>query len=283
MAIAGFALVVLIRSIHAKVLLANLMTISESGLGLAALLLIPNIGVQWLKWHYLLTRVNPALPPSLSFKSLMVGFPLGMATPGRLGEVGRGLVIDSIPKQLTLTLAVIDKIISLLITIVFGLLAMLFSSFSFYLPRAHWILVAIAIIGIGLALGAVRITAIKTALQQTGLRCKNYWFVCACAAIFYFVFVAQLLTLSFSFVPLNPVEGLSAAAATFFVKSVLPISLGDLGIREGAAVFFFTKIGVSAAAAFNASVLLFMINVVIPTAIGFFYLFEQKDSQKGQT
>lgn len=52
------------------------------------------------------------------------------------------------------------------------------------------------------------------------------------------------------------------------VKSMLPISIGDLGIRESAAVFFLGKIGLAESTAFNASILLFLINLVIPSMIG---------------
>ena len=59
-----------------------------------------------------------------------------------------------------------------------------------------------------------------------------------------------------------------AISATMLVKSLLPISIGDLGIRESAAIFFLGKIGVHESTAFNASILLFLINLLIPSLVG---------------
>ena len=54
-----------------------------------------------------------------------------------------------------------------------------------------------------------------------------------------------------------------------FSKTVIPaISFGDLGIREGASVFFAAQIGLTAAVGFNASIFLFFINVLFPAVIG---------------
>ena len=54
-----------------------------------------------------------------------------------------------------------------------------------------------------------------------------------------------------------------------FTKTIIPpISFGELGIREGASVFFITKMGETASVGFNSSIFLFMINLVIPAVIG---------------
>ncbi|MEX1054624.1 MAG: hypothetical protein WED81_01245, partial [Rhodothermales bacterium] len=58
-------------------------------------------------------------------------------------------------------------------------------------------------------------------------------------------------------------------ALVFFVKLLLPpVTLMDVGIREGAAVFFLGSLGFPEAAALNASLLLFTINLLIPAAAG---------------
>jgi len=54
-----------------------------------------------------------------------------------------------------------------------------------------------------------------------------------------------------------------------FVKTIIPpISLGELGIREGASVFFISKMGEVSSVGFNASIFLFIINLLIPALIG---------------
>ena len=54
-----------------------------------------------------------------------------------------------------------------------------------------------------------------------------------------------------------------------FVKTIIPpITFGELGIREGASVYFLTQMGETASIGFNASILLFIINLLIPALIG---------------
>jgi len=54
-----------------------------------------------------------------------------------------------------------------------------------------------------------------------------------------------------------------------FVKTIIPpVSMGELGIREGASVYFLTQMGEAASVGFNASIMLFIINLLIPALIG---------------
>ncbi len=60
-----------------------------------------------------------------------------------------------------------------------------------------------------------------------------------------------------------------AANLIMFAKTIIPpISFGELGIREGASVYFITLMGESASVGFNASIFLFIINLLIPALIG---------------
>jgi len=63
-----------------------------------------------------------------------------------------------------------------------------------------------------------------------------------------------------------------------FIKTVIPpISLGELGIREGASVFFLTRFGELSSVAFNASIFLFVINILFPALAGLFLLLKIND------
>ena len=58
-------------------------------------------------------------------------------------------------------------------------------------------------------------------------------------------------------------------ALVFFAKSAIPqVTLGDLGVREGAAVFFLGAYGVEAGAAFDAALALFAMNLLLPAVVG---------------
>jgi len=63
-----------------------------------------------------------------------------------------------------------------------------------------------------------------------------------------------------------------------FAKTIIPpVSLGELGIREGASIFFITALGESASVGFNASIFLFFINVLIPSLIGLILLLKKNN------
>ena len=62
-----------------------------------------------------------------------------------------------------------------------------------------------------------------------------------------------------------------------FAKTIIPpVSFGELGIREGASVYFLKQVGVSAAAGFNAAIFLFIINVLLPALTGLIFLLKRK-------
>jgi len=86
----------------------------------------------------------------------------------------------------------------------------------------------------------------------------------------YVVFAGQLALLARAFAPEATFTALSGAASTTYLGAFLipPVTIMDLGIREGAAVFFFGVWGLGDAVGFNASILIFAINIVLPSALG---------------
>ena len=68
-----------------------------------------------------------------------------------------------------------------------------------------------------------------------------------------------------------------AGILVMFAKTIIPaISFGDLGIREGASVYFIKQVGEAAAAGFNASIFLFLINILFPALTGLILLIKRK-------
>ncbi|MFQ5822615.1 MAG: lysylphosphatidylglycerol synthase transmembrane domain-containing protein [bacterium] len=275
----GFALLALyflIKSIQAATLLEVLKTAKWNYLALAIFLVIPNIGIQVFKWHYLLKLANPATSFSNSFKSLLVGYPLGIFTPGRLGEIGRAFFVQEIHQIKTLKLVIIDKITNLFITFLFGLVGILFLTQNHY----RLILQTALLIYTGTLLCPILFPSINKLIFRRFTEInifgrKEYIILLCFSTLFYSIFLGQFLNLILSFQVVNPITASGAAASVFLVKTILPISIGDLGIREGASVFIFDKIGLAAAQAFNASILLFLINIGIPTLIGLWILLKK--------
>lgn len=279
-AIAILILSFLVNAIKLETLIGVLKTARWRYLSIAFLIIIPNILVQVWKWHTILKLANPSVSFAAAFKSLLVGYPLGFVTPGRLGEIGRAFYIKEISSDKTFRLFILDKLTNLLITLLFGSIGILF------LFRTHLtatikasILVLLSAV-IALLLYSIIITSLVSLIGRltkvTHYNRKNHLILLAFSTLFYSVFLAQYLFLVLNFDTVHLFSASEAAASVFLAKTLLPFSFGDLGIREGTAVFFFGEIGVSAAAALNASLLLFLFNVVIPAIIGLPILLKTK-------
>lgn len=62
---------------------------------------------------------------------------------------------------------------------------------------------------------------------------------------------------------------LAAGLATLSVKNLVPnLTLGDLGVREASAGFFFAALGVDSAVGVDAALGLYAVNILIPAAVG---------------
>ncbi len=75
-------------------------------------------------------------------------------------------------------------------------------------------------------------------------------------------------------------NGLACATAAMFIKSLIPIAIMDIGVRESAIIFFAGIFGVPGASAFNASVFLFLTNVLIPGLFGVYFLIKNFPTKK---
>ncbi len=90
---------------------------------IGVLLFIPNIMMQLLKWRFLLNLGNPSIKTPEVIKSFFAGFSVGMVTPGRVGEISRAFFIRGSDRIKILGYTIIDRVYSLLVTILFGLLS----------------------------------------------------------------------------------------------------------------------------------------------------------------
>ncbi len=256
-------------------------------IGAALILLVPNIYIQFFKWRYLVRLLKPPVTNREVVQSLLAGFTFGFITPGRVGEFGRAFFIKDCPWMSLLGITFIDKLFSLGVVFFWGALGlMFFVSRQLYLytlaPIITFTLIALIVIyyvmfhpevirGFLYSLNIIlpfrdKIKLLIGSLDNFHRRQALNLLIMSMA--FYFIFFFQFYILVCSFEQTNLLPSFWAIASTMLVKSLLPISLGDLGIRESAAIFFLGKIGVHDFAAFNASILLFVINLLIPSLVG---------------
>lgn len=265
-------------------------------LALAVVLLPLNIGLQFLKWHALLRLAQPHCPVQVSLYSLFAGFPLGLLTPGRWGELGRALYVPQLPKDEVFFLSAMDKIHALLVNAWVGSLALVYLMNKNVLSgRWRWLAWVAAAVFLILNMTLLLPSLFcrwRNLLRRFPLKKDragtDEWQVAAPRLIaiylFSFLFVVtyclQMAVLVRGFCAVDFTPALASAAAVFFLKNALPFTIGELGVREGMAVFFFAALNVPAPAALHASLALFVFNLVLPALAGLLWIWIRKSEDQ---
>jgi uncharacterized protein (TIRG00374 family) len=291
----------LFHFINVKEILISLENVNFIFLLAAVGLVFVNLYFQFLKWKLTCNYFLNEHDNSKIFSSLFYGFAGGSFTPARIGEyIGRNLAFNNKTIFQVLTATFIDKFFTLIFVTCLGSLGCIIFINSFYtIPYYLTLALVFAIVLffylilkflfngtlendfflkklISLKLIAKHSAKIKTLFQlsrQYSLKMLHYSF------LFYLTFLIQFTLLFAAFS--NHTEIVNyfwVAILIMFSKTFIPpISIGEVGVREGISVFFLTKMGETASAAFNASIFLFMINILLPALIGLFLIFRRRN------
>jgi len=292
---AGAALLAaLVWYVDVHALIASVRSARPEYLAAGAALAVVNLAVQFARWKYLLQTVRVRATNATVFRSLAAGFTAGFFTPGQIGEIGgRLFALDGRQRASILTMSAVDKLYILGVTVAAGILsAVIF--FPLFLP-AQWGagLTTIAVLLLcAVLVGFLFPSLTKTLLLRLPERIRNHrwyavfkifetdfhnstgqWLMLLTAA-FFGIIILQYHCFVNAFSPTPLTASALCVPIVLFVKSIiLPVSIGDLGIRESASVFFYARTGVPAAAALGASLCIFAVNIVVPALLGIFVLF----------
>jgi len=279
------------RYVHTEKLLTTISTIRINYLAFAFILLVPNLSLQYFKWRLLLRQIDPNIKSVAAWHSLLAGFPLGLVTPGRWGEIGRAIFLPGYPRLAIAGLAAIDKITNFASIVILGCAGSAFLLYSGFLAQfPSWRSWPLSLVPLASCLLLFSPALVKRAWRRVIERgdssswlavLKNFdaklvGKLSVLSFLFVLTFSLQLVILVCGLHPVPPGDGMAAAFTTFFIQSLLPLSIGDLGIRESAAAFFFGKLGVAPNVAFDAGLTLFIINMLLPSALGLFLLWKKK-------
>lgn len=294
-------LLYLIYSVNLKEILDAIKQSNIYLIAFAFLLSFFNIYLQFYKWKITANVVLQESHNSKIWLSLFYGFSAGVFTPARIGEYfGRALVFKN-HSLLRVTLAtLLDKLFLLLLVALFGSISsILFIHYHYqvtsYLTIGLFILVFSLfylffwIIFNDRFWDNILFAKLRDSIKLNWLFDKIKIFrnldkkyatkMLLISFVFYLCFLVQYAVLVAAFSNhTNYFEYLWAGNLIMFAKTIIPpVSLGELGIREGASVFFITMLGESASVGFNASIFLFFINVLIPSLIGLTLLLKKND------
>ena len=218
------------------------------------LILMP---VNWLleaqKWQFILGQERISLPNSL--KQVLRGLALNWILPFTSGDIVARMGDFTEPAKKSKAI-LYNRLSSLLITLVFGLIGIAgylhfhkeVITFTFYVHLPFFLLILISPLFF---------------LGSTGK------YVFSITLLRYLVFSLQFYVLISLFLPFLSFSIIfSGIAWIFLIRSVLPGILGAIGIREASAVFYFSYWLQDPLLLITPALLLWTINIVIPSIAG---------------
>lgn len=256
-----------------------------------ALWLIPIVGLMFLNWSFEAFKWKQLIRPFYSmsfknaFKSIWSGVSTALTSPNRLADfVGK---VSHLPKKYRkkgVLASFYSSYSQWLITLFMGWIGWLY--FGNIIIQNSFFKSVISVVGIVLALGLAFLffydkstqllpdkwkkhfkssPNVKTKIIITGFSLLRY---IAFATQFYLLFRFLGLELEYSSVFLK-------ITLFYLITSFVPASFfGELGIKESVAVWVFSGLVYNSLIIIVATILLWLINLVIPALIGNYFLFK---------
>jgi uncharacterized protein (TIRG00374 family) len=308
------AIVLLIKILIAAGILIYLVSAADyrsiiSGIEQADMLLVSiafglsilNIYLQYYKWRITCNTVLGEFKKSKILTSLFYGLSAGIITPLRVGEYfGRAIAFkDKSVLQVT-GATLVDKFFPLLFVAFLGSIASILFIHFFYEPSVYvtvslFVIVFVLFYFFTLLImnekfwDSIIFSRLRKSKRFNKLLEKIKVFkrldrkylakMMLISFLFYCCFIFQYAILVMAFSHHNDfLHYLWAGNLLIYVKTIIPpVSFGELGIRESASVYFLSYMNESASVAFNASIFLFVINLLIPALVGLVLLLKRND------
>jgi hypothetical protein len=260
---------------------------------LASCFLMPmNWGIESYKWK-LVTQQVESIPYTTALKSVFMGICLGNIAPGRAMEfLGKIYFFKSENKPSVTILHFINGMFQMLITVLVGISAI---AYKFQLVHSSAQLVySIIVFGIVLiiffCLAILNVSTIQRKLkfikwfkfsdstQQLSFSKMLLLKLVVLSMLRYFVFSFQFyLVYRVLSLPMPVMQMASSIAVYFMLTSLIPmISFIEPAIRAAIALFVFNQVNDSYISVVLSATLLWFINVVLPSIIGYLIILKAK-------
>lgn len=255
------------------------------GLVAALVLLSANMGAELAKYAYLLRKLGIPAPLGRLWSALLSGQTAALLTPNRLGEYPARLAFVAPADRPGAFMALVaDRVAQMGVTLVMGGLALAL------LPGFPGRLLLLAGLGLGLLLlllWARYPSVAHAALGRIPWLGPYVWgklpplptlqpawvpALVGLAGLRYLVFATQYVLLLWAFgLPLGTLWVWQGVALVYLLKSMVPgIALAELGVREAMALWVFGWLQAPPAPVFNATLVLFAVNLLLPALIGLY-------------
>ncbi len=253
------------------------------------ILMLVNWGIEALKWKTLIAKIEK-ISFEKSIKSVFTGITISIFTPNRVGEfAGRIFYLQKSDKITATIISFIGSIAQLIITIVAGILAFFIAaqySFSFNtIFSTTWIIIIVAVV-IFLLLSLLFLYKKRKKLKKlqkhievvSSFSKKIIAYIFLLSAIRYIVFSLQYFIVLLIFdINIGLDTSLILISLVFFVSSAIPtFAITEIAVRGATAVYFFSFVSDNTSAIISSSLLLWIINIALPSVIGSFFIWGLK-------
>ena len=254
------------------------------------LLLFANWGIEILKWQ-VITRSIESVNYYTATKSVLTGICLGNLTPGRIGEfAGRILFFKTENRSKIAVTHFVCGLTQLFTTVSLGIIALLIRVNSSGQENNFNLILICCLTFFGiLILLIAKINSIypwlsqlkwlkRFNLGQVEYSQKTLMLLMLLSVLRYSVFSFQyFLLLTINGVEGNTLQLFAAIAVSFMLMSSIPmISFIEAAIRAAIAILLFESFHANNLQIVSASTLLWLINIMLPSLIGYFIFVKRK-------
>ncbi|HRH65691.1 MAG TPA: lysylphosphatidylglycerol synthase transmembrane domain-containing protein [Bacteroidia bacterium] len=251
-----------------------------------------NWSVEALKWKRMIGKIEK-IGFGRSLEAVFSGLTVSFFTPNRVGEyAGRVFHLGKADRIEGTIITVIENYSQLLVTLITGSVGTIIYLHLFVsLPSYLWTGVSILLVLFSTVclLLFLNVSVLESVFRKLKLpaswdhylrvfsfyTAKELWVVIGLAGVRYLIFSSQFYLLLLIFgIQLPFLLSFLLISMTYFVMSVVPtIGWLELGVRGAVATYFFSPVTTDPVGVVNASITLWLINLVIPALVGCFFVF----------
>lgn len=265
------------------------------------ILMIANWGIEAIKWKHLIDKLV-LIRTIRSLKAVWSGVTLGLFTPNRIGEFGGRLLYIPVRHRIHgIVSSLIGSFAQIITTFGLGILGLVFYSketmdvdgplLITYLAIGFLLLIVLLLLYYNLPLSINlfsrrpffrRILPYISVLNR--YHNADYHKVLLYSIGRFLVFTAQYLILLRVYgIHLHVVEGLMVISVIFLAQTILPsFTVAELFTRGNISLFFLGSYTDNKGAILAASTSLWLINLIIPAVLGYFFILRKNFFKKSK-
>lgn len=257
------------------------------------LLMQANWMIEAAKWRLQL-RNTESLSLWESFQSVLTGVAVSLITPNRIGEyVGRILYLKNVNKLQGITVTIIGSFAQLIVTAFLGLVGLIY--YILHVAHSSWlnvlmissIILCSSLTYVYFNLGKI----VEWSSQISILRKVKVYLeivrrfdrvllnqILGLSLLRYLIYSAQFIILmNLMLVDANMMDILFTVWLIYWAMAIVPtIAIAEIGIRGETALYFLGPLSTNHFGIVTSSLLLWLINLIIPALLGCLFVFKMK-------